>query len=152
MIMKDIDILLGKGFENILFGMPKELVENTLGIPNSVHIDNYKKDDQYERWEYLELKTDLWFHKDEGDMLDSIETENSLFLLNGHKIIGMELTNFEKIISEFDFSDLTKDEEQEKYSSERKSINIWYEEEVISSIQWGYLFDKEDEPIIPYKL
>lgn len=149
--MKKIKIKLGLGFDNILFGMPKDIVEEKLGTPDSIHINNYKQDDQYERWEYSELNTNLYFVKEEGYILEGIETENTLFLLNDHQVIGMGLTDFEKLIPALNLQDLEKDEEMECFNSDSHYINIWYEEEIITSIQWGYLFDSEDEPIIPYE-
>jgi len=107
-----MDIKLGIGLDNIIFGSTESEIEEILGKP-----DRIRMDEEYEEFEpmlqFNSIKTRLTFYKNHGGKLGYIRSSNPDLSYKNKKIIGKSISEafdiFDNIpkdswqITEYDF-------------------------------------------------
>ncbi|MCU4156985.1 hypothetical protein J1N10_13430 [Carboxylicivirga sp. A043] len=152
------DITLGQGLEKIIFGLNRQEITQLLGEPSEVEaMDGDKESGAMEAWHYDELHLSLSFEEDCNWKLTSITTASSEVLFEGIDLIGlsqgevmeqMEVFN----LGEFELEDLSTDiiPNQTLAANPDFSLNLFFDHDILTEIQWGPFWDDESEmPIWP---
>lgn len=151
------EILIGKGFDEIRFGMTRDEVKKILGEPDE--IDKYassdEAEDNTEAYHYDEQELSVSFDEIDGWKLGSIAVSSPDAVLEGLKLVGI---NDEELLEKVAGLELG-DNEREDVSSEESpdhevisfyesSINFWIENGAVTEIQFGPLWDDQNEEVI----
>lgn len=153
MLQAPKEIKTGFGLGDLKFGMSKEEVENLLGKPDEIdtHTDNQEDEGQTESWHYDEIELSISFEEIDDFRLFSIAVSGRAYELKNKKLIGLQKNELLKNLKEMQIEDLksedwTTDDEikQELIFSENLSLNFWMEDDELSEIQWGPLFEDEE--------
>ncbi|PKP51098.1 MAG: hypothetical protein CVT95_01670 [Bacteroidetes bacterium HGW-Bacteroidetes-12] len=151
------EIKAGKGINTIIFGCKRELLKQTLGEPTEKEIYNATEDEDYqtEDWHYDELETSFSFDEEDGWRLTTIATSSPEATIKGKKLIGLSV---DEALAQTEGMDLG-DNQLEDFSDEGENqklisfldtgINLWFENDVLSEIQWAVLWSDEDTPEWP---
>ena len=150
------EIRIGIGLGNIRFGSSKPAIKKILGEPNEVDTVDVPIDDQeisIEQWHYDDLELSLSFDDYNDELLDTFAVSSPEYTLNGMSLIGKSIYEIDNLIEELDLGDCEKenlsddDENTHVYSFHESNINLWFEDEELSEIQWGPDSDHE-QPLI----
>jgi len=142
-----MEISIGRGLNKILFGMLQKDIENLLGLPSKKYRGEF--DDIY--WLYNDLKITLKFEKDEEYKLGWIEVKNPNSTLFSKKLISKSTKDVIDFISGKinDEIELNDYDSFESYTFNNNWLEIQSEYGIVTQINFGYLFDNEDNPIYP---
>jgi hypothetical protein len=151
-------LLLGKGLDNIKFGISREELKKILGEPEE--IESFPPDtlDDFptETWHYDKLEISASFIEEGTWKLESIAVSSADFALEGKKLMGLSLEKVIKEIEsinlgEIDHEDLSSDNDTDYQliSVNEKSIHFWFDNEILNEISWGPFYDEDDNPLWP---
>lgn len=158
---KEIEnIEIGRGLGNIRFGWSREQLESFLGQPDEKDDFTYpvSDDDEVgsESWHYDEYEFSASFNEEDEWKLGALAVSSTDFVLKGKKLIGLAKDVFLKEVEnldfgEFDEEDWSSDEnpDQKLISFPETSLNFWFEDDLLTEIQWGPLYDEDDAPVWP---
>lgn len=144
------EIIAGKGIGNILFGMERDDVEKQLGSPNAIDDLVYENDDEIEVWHYDDEGLSLSFNEEDEWKLYTISVTNESYSFKNEFLIGKLMTDVRNRLIELGVDDL----EIEDYSTEEDpnhvllrsdelGINFWFENDILTEIQWNPRLDDE---------
>jgi hypothetical protein len=162
-VKKEItNILIGSGLGEIRFGWSKDQLEKYLGTPDEKDDFTYPVSEDTEvgseSWHYDEYEFSASFNEEDEWKLGALAVSSDEFLLNGKKLIGLSREAFlneikDLNLGEYDEEDWSSDEnpDQKLMAFADTSINFWFEDGFVTEIQWGPMFNEEDEPIWPEK-
>lgn len=145
-----MEIFIGKGIDNIIFGISQEDALNILGKPDKISETEREKAIVYTyNQEILKLK----FDEEDGYTLTSIEVHNPESILFSHKIINQSKAKIIELlkcnqINEFEF------EEYDYFESlycEKISATFQFEFDRLKSIDITPLYDSSCNYIWPRK-
>lgn len=149
-------ILPGIGFGSIKFGMEEHEVSSYIGDPDESEVQNYGEGDEANVLYYDELGVSMSFDKEEDYKLVEISFDNDKFVLAGSIKVGMSKDDFLEALKtinlgDYDFEDLSDEgfEDKELYTFEKDNINIWVDEDEVSSIQIGPQWVDDDTILWP---
>ncbi len=148
------EIKIGKGLNDVLFGITRETLKKKYGEPTEVDRYDAGEDDEYltEAWHYDELEISASFDEEDDWRLTTISTSSPTAKLNGKPIIGLTMPQLQEIIEPLDLGTVEIEEmedDQTLLSVVDSSINFWFEFEKLSEVQWGVLWKDEDTPKWP---
>lgn len=146
------DIKSGIGLGVIKFGMKRDDVKAILG--KATEIEKFSHPEKgtpvSESWHYDEQDLSLSFDKEDDWRLVTIAVSGEEYQYKGHSFIGMKKVTLLKVLKELkvddlDFEDWASEDTptQELIASDELGINIWLEEETVSEVQWGPLYDDD---------
>lgn len=141
------DIVKGIGLGNLKFGIYTTDVEDDLGNPT----EKEQNEDGGENWHYDDYDLSISF--DEDSKLVTIAVSDESYLLEGLKLIGKDMEFVEEQIKNLNlgksYSEDLVDEEGNisLIGFEESSMNFWFEDDVLTEIQFWPLF-KDEETII----
>ena len=152
------DIIIGKGLGDIQFGCTKEKLNYLIGEPDES--DSYNasgEDDDYltEAWHYDEHEFSVSFDEEDNWRLTTISISSPDCLFNGNQLIGKSIDDVLQLLEnedlgENELDDLSDGETNQKLISFLPaSLNLWFENDQLSEIQWGVLWSDEDTPRWP---
>ena len=152
------DIKIGVGLGDIQFGCTKEKLKYLLGEPDEKDIYNASGEDDgflTEAWHYDEYEFSVSFDEEDNWKLTTISISSPECNLNSKSLIGKDVDEIiqlldDESLGENELDDLSDDGIDHKllcYLS--SSLNLWFENEKLSEIQWGVLWSDEDTPIWP---
>ena len=137
-------ILPGIGFGSIKFGMEEHEVSNYIGDPDETEVQNYGDGDEATVLYYDEIGISMSFDKEENYRLVEISFELDNFILHNAIKVGMGKDDFLAAIKniemgEYDLEDMTDDgfDDKQLYVFEKENINIWMDDNKVTSIQIG---------------
>ena len=137
-------ILPHKGFGNIKFGMEEHEVSNFLGDPDETEKQDYGNGDEAIVLYYDELGISMSFDKEEDYRLVEISFENEKYVLHNSIHVGMTKEDFLSKLKETDMGDYDLDDMSDEgfddkalYTFDKENINIWMDDDAITSIQIG---------------
>jgi hypothetical protein len=148
------NIEVGKGFGAILFGMTRDEVKKLAGEPDE--IESYDHDDvdggKAEAWHYDDPEISFSFEEFNDWNLTSIAVSAPDFKLEGKMLMGLKIDEVTKILKEMKIGEV----ELVDYSSadspdlhlvtiDEAGLNLWFDEGVLTEIQWSPLWDEEEE-------
>ncbi|MGB0868194.1 MAG: hypothetical protein ACPGSD_01240 [Flavobacteriales bacterium] len=144
--MKTIEI--GVGIEEIKFGMLKADVEKVLGKPDEIDKELYGENEEamLESWHYDELDLSLGFDEDEDWKLITVAVSDSKYTLKDKALVGLKISEIIDVLNAmgYDEIELEEDEEISVLYLDDQSMKIWLENQVVTEVQWGPLFQDED--------
>lgn len=144
--MKTIEI--GVGIDQIKFGMLKADVEKVLGKPDDVDKELYGENEEamLESWHYDALDLSLGFDEDEEWRLITIAVSDSKYSLNDKALVGLKISEIIDVLNGmgYDEIELEEDEEISVLYLDDQSMKIWLENQIVTEVQWGPLFQDED--------
>jgi hypothetical protein len=151
---KSKNIELGKGFGSIIFGMTREEVRKITGEPDE--IENYQHTDvnneKAEAWHFDDPEISLAFEEFNDWKLTSIAVSSPEFLLEGNNLMGLGkeevlLTLKKMKLGKIEQEDCSSDESPDLYllSAEDAALNLWFDENVLTEIQWSQIWEDEDD-------
>jgi hypothetical protein len=152
------DVNIGNGLGDILFGINKEKLKYLLGEPDEIDTYNAAGDEEEfltETWHYDENEFSVSFDEEDNWRLTTFSISSPDAKLNGHELIGKKLDDVLEILDAENFGDnelenlSDDDNEQKLISYVSSSLNLWFENNLLSEIQWGVLWTDEDTPKWP---
>jgi hypothetical protein len=146
--LKNIEIGIGIG--SIRFGMKREEVKAILGEPDEIEVFE-EEDPELDNtivWHFDEVEMSLSFGDD--DMLLAIAISNEDVMLAGKKLMGLTINEITEFVKEFDLGEIEIEEQPEEdgvkstlVSLWESAMNLWFEDDELTEIQWGPLWDEE---------
>lgn len=151
------DIQVGQGLGSVKFGMTREQVIAILGQPAEKDIESVEEEHmKSEIWHYDALDVSLGFDEDENWRLVSIAVSSEFYKFDSAALIGKTRDEVEDILEKSNLHDLELDDLDEEEEtgqclliSEESEINFWFENDTLTEIQWGPLFEDDDTIIWP---
>jgi hypothetical protein len=154
--MKDIKVGIGLG--NIKFGCSREELKKLIGKPSEIDTYNASGEEEgylTESWHYDEDEFSVSFDEEDNWKLTTIAVSSPNFELNGKKIIGLSIEETLEQLANEDLGDNELDDLSDEHTNHKlisfisSSLNLWFENDKLSEIQWGVLWQDEDTPIWP---
>ena len=152
------NIKVGFGLGDIPFGCTKEKLKYLIGEPDETDTYNASgEEDGYltEAWHYDEHEFSVSFDEEDNWKLTTISISSPESLLNDKQLIGKEMDDVLQVVESLDLGeneldDLSDDKvDQKLISFVSSSLNLWFEDNKLSEIQWGVLWSDEDTPSWP---
>ncbi|TRX66205.1 hypothetical protein [Carboxylicivirga sp. M1479] len=132
------------GFGSIKFGMEEHEVSNFLGDPDETEVQDYGEGAEANVLYFDEMGISMSFDKEEDYKLVEISFETDKFILLDSIKVGMSKADFLSAIEKLDLSEYQHEDmadegydDKEMFVFEKENINIWMDEESITSIQIG---------------
>ena len=148
MEMKNIN--KGVGLGSLKFGIYTTDVEEELGNPSEAE----KNEDEGENWHYDDYDMSMSF--DEDSRLVTIAVSDESYLLEGVSLIGKDVEFVEEQVKNMNlgesFHEEMSDGEEGGISVlgfEDSSMNLWFEDGILTEIQFWPLFKDEDTIVWP---
>lgn len=143
-----MEIKIGVGLDNIVFGMSQEDVKNLLGTPDKV---------SYTEWSYgvvltfNKIMTKFKFDEKEDLKLVSIETFYSDVIMLDQRVIGKEKSELETLLQSFGFSKLEYEEYDffETIHCDNVDATFEFEFNRLRGIEFSPLFNSDEQIIWP---
>ncbi len=142
------------GLDNIKFGMFRTDVEKILGPPEQITTDE-SHNDSFIIWYYWSKRVSFSFDSEVDFRLTTIEMFNPEATLYGISIIGMTEDEAQKVLfSNGHKNPVISDESQDEFNwklmdYEDSDLNVWFEDGVVNSVQWGVNIDENDQECWP---
>jgi len=155
--MKNQSIKIGSGLDEILFGISREELKSKLGEPDEVEFipPEEEEDGSLEAWHYDDLELSATFDEIEDWRLTSLAVSSPTYLFESTNLIGQTQEEATRQIELMGLGELEMEvltdgngSEQEVASIPDLSLNFWFEEGQLTEIQWGPLWDEEEENYI----
>ena len=148
MEMKNIN--KGVGLGSLKFGIYTTDVEEELGNPSEAE----KNEDEGENWHYDDYDMSMSF--DEDSRLVTIAVSDESYLLEGVSLIGKDVEFVEEQVKSMNLGESFHEEMSEGEDGrisvlgfEDSSMNLWFEDGVLTEIQFWPLFKDEDTIVWP---
>jgi len=150
------DIKLGNGIGELKFGMTRKQVKIILGEPDEIEqIEDDGETGASEAWHYDSKELSVTFDEEEEWRLTAMAASSASITFEGVDLLGLsqeetmqqiELMN----LGEIEIDDVIDEDEdrQQVASIPEVSLNLWFDEGVLSEIQWGPFWDDEEETYI----
>ncbi len=155
-MIKDYELKLGEGFDQVKLGMTREKIKEILGKPDETEEFNYADGDNSISYYYYEQGFELTFESDNDYLLSYLAVHNKKFHINNKIRIGMSKEEVVKIFKELNMSqpereDLSDEDlpEQELYSFDKENVNLWFVEDTLDEIEIGPYWKDDETPIWP---
>jgi hypothetical protein len=149
--MSDTEIKLGVGFSEVKFGMNEKEVVELLGQPDETEEMRFEDDGLAIIYYYDELGISLSFESEEDYRLMEISFEDEDFNIKGLLQVGVNKIALPEIFKKLGLSEPHHEDLEsegfpgkEIYTFEDENLNIWLDEEEVSSIQIGPLWEDDD--------
>ena len=144
------NIIKGKGLGNLKFGIYTTDEEDELGDPT----EKETNEDGGEDWHFDDFDLSMSF--DEDSRLVTIAVSDESYLIEGVNLIGKDVSFVEEQVKnmnlgEFLHEEFSEDEEGgiSVIGFEDSSINLWFEDGILTEIQFWPLFKDEDTIVWP---
>ncbi len=152
------DIVLGKGLDDIQFGMSRDAFKAIMGEPDEVEdmvtVEMGEKDKSVV-WHYDELEISASFDEIEDWRLTSLAVSSPDFTFEGVDMIGLSQQEALAQIELMGMGDIQIDDVSENGETSHQiayvpeaSLNLWFDNGVLSEIQWGPFWDDDEGEII----
>lgn len=149
-----MEIKIGIGIDKVKFGMERSEVLQILGEPSEKELFSYSEDedDLTEVWHYDDQEMSLSFDEADHWRLIMIAASDDTFTYNNQHLIGKSYEQVLNALKEMDIQNI-EEEEVSEYDKvikvEDDSLNIWFDNNEASEIQWGPKWSDDDTPIFP---
>lgn len=157
MAFSDTIIELGLGLGKLQFGMVVDEVETLLGKPSDIEeIEDDEDEIGGTTWHFDHLSLSLSFEEGEdGELtLTSISATDPRYTIQDRNLIGMPIEDFQEIRSELDLGKMEYDnttgddgEKQVSLEFEESGLVLWFDDDVLSEIQWGPIWEDDDDDL-----
>ncbi|MFV0483719.1 MAG: hypothetical protein ACK5MG_06465 [Bacteroidales bacterium] len=156
---QNVEVILGKGTNALSFGMTTKEVISILGKADEIENMCLEEDsdEQSEVWHYDDLGLTLTFDDIDTWVLTSISSSAQTTTLNNTSLIGMSEDDIMKLIEDKilavnegievfeNFADDIPDAKM--ISCPDNEISFWLDADGVIEVQWGVLFESDEETI-----
>jgi hypothetical protein len=153
--MKELkEIIIGQGIGSIIFGMTKDELKEVAGKPDETEQYNYDDSEEFnaESWHYDSLELSVAFEEENDWKLSNIAVSSPGYLFNGKKLIGLTKDEVVKEIKGMELGtleveDCSSDDDPNLsvISFDESALNLWFDEGILTEIQWGILWEEDDD-------
>ena len=145
---KTMEILPGKGWGQIKFGMRQNAVNQILGAPDEIEND---KEDELAYHHYDELTLSLTYDGTEDDRLSTIIIADGASTLFGEDLFTLSLDEIKTLLKAQGCKGLSVEGEDEDKVLEAEELEMifWFENDELMEVQWGPFFADEDQILWP---
>lgn len=149
-----MEIKIGIGLDQVKFGMERSEVQKILGEPSEKELFSYAEDEEdlTEVWHFDDKELSLSFDEADDWRLIMIAASDDSFTLGGKDIVGRSYEEVSAILKELGHTEFETDEVSEYdkvIKIENESLNIWFDNNEASELQWGPKWSDDDTPIFP---
>jgi hypothetical protein len=145
----NLNIILGQGLGEIQFGMTKQNIIESLGLPNK----EYQTDDENNRLQYFDYRIELSLECNNNKYrLGWIEVHNKKALLFDKQLIGEKKVDVLHYLEKF----IGNIYEEVDYNSfiailyDKYELELQFEFGTLQNINFGNFFDENDNPIYKF--
>ncbi len=151
------DIKLGQGMGDLQFGITREAFKSIMGEPDEVEVIENEEfpEDLSEAWHYDEKEISASFDKLEDWRLTSLAVSSDEFTFEGIDLIGLSQQEVMEQIEMMGLGDVSVEELSDDEENSQQiatlldvSLNLWFDNGILSEIQWGPYWDEEEEELI----
>lgn len=148
-----MEIYLGKGTGDIIFGLTENELESIVGSPDNIEVQEYGEDSTRE-YTYKKKNLSCSFSSEDEYRLSSIDLISSVFTLNGYSIVGSSLNEILRIFEKEGLKTPTIDSISNEV--ENNHLMLYYADEGLTLSFINYICDsfsmspfwKNDEEIL----
>ena len=142
-------IILGEGLGLIKFGMLRTDVLDILGEPSEketfFNIEEEEEEGRSESWHYDDLELSMNFDEEDDWRLVLFSVNADFYTLMEDITIGIDMKTVKSKltdIEDLEFEDWSNAENpnHKLISSEDKGFNLWFENDLLSEIQWSPIY------------
>ncbi len=155
---KKHSIRLGRGLDEISFGMSKDDLENILGEPEV--IDSFTNDppDQGEShiWHYDDTNLSFTFEEVDNFRLGVISVNSDKFSIRDLIRVGMTKQQVLDTLEELNMTEYAEEDhstidnpDHSLVAVDEKSLYLWFDDNQLTEIQWFPFYDEDEEVIWP---
>jgi hypothetical protein len=151
----DRNVVLGKGTLGVEFGMTREKVKAILGEPDEIETFSEEEDGQSEAWHYDEHELSATFDEMDDWRLTSLAVSSDDFLFEGVNLIGLSSEEVIQQLEIMDLGEVSLEEISDENIADQQvatiidvSLNLWFEDGLLTEIQWGPFWDEDEEEYI----
>lgn len=149
-----MEIKIGIGVGEITFGMDRTQVKNILGAPSEKELFSYSEDedDLTEVWHYDEQEMSLSFDDADDWRLIMIAASDEDFVLQNKSVVGKSYDDIIALLKDMGYTNIEEDaisENDKVVKVEDESLNIWFDDNEASELQWGPKWSDDNTPIFP---
>lgn len=154
----ETEIHLGRGVGELLFGSSRDEVRAYLGEPEEIRYYSFDDagKDRTEAWDYDQRGISAHFDAEEDYMLGTLDADSDTFTLNGVALVGRTKKEVLAAVSALDLGPMETEDMSSQESPDRErvgfdsaSLNLWFEDGLLESIQWGPFWIDEDHRAWP---
>jgi len=156
--MNTQEIKIGVGLGDIKFGISREDLTKLIGEPDEKDLYNASGEEEgflTESWHYDELEFSVSFDEEDNWRLTTISTSSPDCKLKDKALIGLSIDDAQETLEPFNLGDNSLDDLSEDGENQKlltflsSSLNLWFEDNELSEVQWGVLWKTEDTPHWP---
>ncbi len=160
-MISDLEIIPGHGLDTLMFGLSKKAVTDILGTPDAVNDHKEVESGKTVVLFYVKKGMTLYFEEEDDYCLSCIEIENPDMVFSGEKIFKNTIDQIKELLKKNSFKISSEEyvnpvenkgkkkikEEDLEFSISVDDIetNFYFFEERLLSVQFGVLFDENDE-------
>jgi len=138
---------VGKGFDDVLFGLTEEEVIQRLGQPDK----RYASEQGDISLQYFSLRSELVIEADHDHRFGWVRVSNPNAELFGRRLLGQSCSDVLEFVSKhldgnIDIEDFGS---FESHTFDEHWIEFQFEFDVLTGINFGFLFDGNEKPIWP---
>ena len=152
------EIKIGIGYGNIKFGITRDDLTKIAGKPNDKELYNASGEEDgflTETWHYDDDEFSVSFDEEDNWRLTTISTSFADCDFNGLKLIGKGLDHVLALLENENLGENELEDLSDEFINQKvvnllpSSLNLWFEDDDLSEIQWGVLWSDEDTPKWP---
>lgn len=138
-----MDIILGKGMENITFGLLPDKIVELIGKPDKIFRSAYDEKSDSTFYVYNNMLSILQFDSDDGYKLMQMEVYNPDIRLFGKSVLGKNKRQIRYLLQKNGFNDYQYNYygEFDSLFVEEINISIYFEFSRARSLEFGPLYD-----------
>lgn len=137
------EIKIGKGLEDINFGMSRSDIRKILGDPEDIEQYEYVEGSSEiaESWHYDDEEISLTFFEENADwQLETIAVSSANYVFMGVKLIGASkadlVKHLDKMNIEYDVEEFPEEPGQVLVNLREENVLIWLDNDEVHEIQW----------------
>jgi hypothetical protein len=148
-----VNLLPGKGMDDLFFGMDETHIEKKLGSPDFKEVFEDKEFGKTRVLYYFDQGLTFYFDEEDDFRLGCLEVDAMAFSLWGENIARISKKKLKKFLSEKGITEIEeeKDEHQDALVAEVLSATFYFEFDTLISVQLGVNTDEEENPLWPVK-
>ena len=152
------NITVGKGLGDIKFGCTRDELKKLIGEPSETDTYNASGEEDgflTESWHFDEQEFSVSFDEEDNWRLTTIAVSSPNFKFNGIQLIDLSINEVLTVLEDENLGDNELEDLSDENTNHKlisfisSSLNLWFEDDNLSEIQWSVLWENEDTPILP---
>ena len=152
------NITVGKGLGDIKFGCTRDELKKLIGDPSETDTYNASGEEDgflTESWHFDEQEFSVSFDEEDNWRLTTIAVSSPNFKFNGIQLIDLSINEVLTVLEDENLGDNELEDLSDENTNHKlisfisSSLNLWFEDDNLSEIQWSVLWENEDTPIWP---